>query len=114
MYDHTLSTGLRSGGARPTKRDSAAFFFRRYNPKGYRPLPWDVRTEYFVNFSDLSILSTPVRNPRIPPNGVVFWQLIRLIHTQMSLTHDEGIFIRGAVTVGQVARLWPTIWASSD
>lgn len=60
--------------------------------------------EYIVSFSDLTVFSTPVRKPRLPAKGAVFFQVLGLVHAQVSLIHEEAIVIRGGITVGEVVR----------
>ncbi|HEV3219034.1 MAG TPA: hypothetical protein VGZ48_04640 [Candidatus Acidoferrales bacterium] len=60
----------------------------------------------YVNFSDLSIVSTPVRRPKALPLGSLVYQLIRLVHAQAILIADEGILIRGGITVGKLVKSW--------
>ena len=59
----------------------------------------------FVNFSDLCLIATPLRrSSRLPPSGKLYSQLLHLVHAQSSLIADEGIIIRGGITVGKVVK----------
>lgn len=60
----------------------------------------------YVNFSDLSIVSTFVRRLDAPPVGSLFHELIRLVHAQAILLIEEGILIRGGITVGNLVKSW--------
>jgi hypothetical protein len=60
----------------------------------------------YVNFSDLTIISTPLRRLEAPPLGSLFHQLIRLVHAQAILLIEEGILIRGGITVGNLVKSW--------
>jgi hypothetical protein len=61
----------------------------------------------YANFSDLSIISIPLRRTaKLPPRGRLYSQLIHLVHAQATLLADEGILIRGGVTVGQLVKSW--------
>jgi hypothetical protein len=60
--------------------------------------------EYIKNFSDLTLMSTPLRRRTRPSLGAIFFQLLGLVHAQVDLIHQEGIVIRGAVTVGDVVK----------
>jgi len=66
--------------------------------------------ENFVNFSDLSITSVPLRRRSQIPRGRIFWQLMHLIHAQSSLIFDESIVIRGGVTVGKIAKSYGQLY----
>jgi len=60
--------------------------------------------EYIVNFSDLTVISTPVQKPGLPAKGAVFFQLLGLVHAQVLLIHEEGVVIRSRITVGNVVK----------
>jgi hypothetical protein len=60
--------------------------------------------EYIINFSDLTVFSTPVRRPRLRAQGTMFFQLLGLVYAQVLLVNEEGIVIRGGVTVGDVVK----------
>jgi hypothetical protein len=63
-----------------------------------------VRPEYIVNFSDLTVYSTPVRRPEFFAKGLVFFQLLGLVHAQVVLVHEEGTLVRGGITIGEVVK----------
>jgi hypothetical protein len=77
----------------------------RYKTK-LRALPDD---EY-VNFSDLIVIATPLEKARVAPGLQLFSQLMRLVFAQSALLADEGIPIRGAITIGQVAKSWRQLY----
>lgn len=57
-----------------------------------------------LQFSDSVIRVIPLdsRSNLLAPNGLLFWELLDLVHIQAELANNE-IFIRGAVTVGDMA-----------
>jgi len=59
----------------------------------YRQRRQGVPPEYIMNFSDLTVFSTPVRKSHFPAKGAVFFQLLGLVHAQVSLAHEEGIVV---------------------
>jgi hypothetical protein len=79
-------------------------FKEAVDPDIYRRRPKDDPDETFVRFSDLSITSVPLRKPRARKPGAIFARLLHLVHAQATLIHDQGILIRGGVTVGEVER----------
>jgi hypothetical protein len=62
--------------------------------------------DQYVNFSDLSVIATPLEKTRSRPAVQLFSQLLHLVHAQSTLLFDEGIVIRGAVTIGEVVKSW--------
>jgi hypothetical protein len=61
----------------------------------------------YVNFSDLSVIATPLEKaPHNPPGSQLFSQVLHLVHAQSSLVLDEAILIRGAVSIGEVVKSW--------
>src|SRR5258708_6128572 len=61
--------------------------------------------EQFINFSDLNIIWTPLhRKNKWPATGWVHSQIVRVVHAQSILLFDEGILLRGGITIGNVAR----------
>jgi hypothetical protein len=61
----------------------------------------------YVNFSDLSVIATPLEKaPHNPPGSQLFSQVLNLVHAQSNLILDEAILIRGAVTIGEVVKSW--------
>lgn len=60
----------------------------------------------FTNFSDTVIRTTPIfsetnKEFRV---GILFCELLDLIHIQSDLIYKEGIFIRGGVTIGKICQ----------
>lgn len=55
-----------------------------------------------VSFSDLIMTCTPLRNTG--NRGIIFNQLLRLVHAQTILLIDEGILIRGGIAVGPATK----------
>lgn len=66
----------------------------------------EIPDDEYVNFSDLTVISTPLQKPHNPPGSELFFQLLHLVHAQSTLVIDEGILIRGAVTIGFVVKSW--------
>lgn len=62
--------------------------------------------DQYVNFSDLSVIATPLEKARIAPALQLFSQLMHLVFAQSTLLFDEGILIRGAITIGEVVKSW--------
>lgn len=60
----------------------------------------------FVSFSDLIVTASPLERARAEPSLQFFSQLMRLMFAQSSLLADEGIAIRGAITIGKVVKSW--------
>lgn len=68
------------------------------------PFP-DIPAQDFLNFSDLCIIRTPLaRKNSFPAQGEVHSQILHMVHVQTNLLFDEGILLRGGITVGDVAR----------
>lgn len=60
--------------------------------------------ENYINFSDLSIVQTPLFKKKLwTPKGSIFTQILRMVHVQSILLFDHGILIRGGMTVGNAA-----------
>jgi hypothetical protein len=58
----------------------------------------------FCNFSDLCIIRKPItKEGRFPARGEVHSQILHMVHVQSTLLFDEGILLRGGITVGDVA-----------
>jgi hypothetical protein len=58
----------------------------------------------FRNFSDLCIIRTPIsKKGKFPAMGDVHSQITHMVHVQANLLFDEGILLRGGITVGDVA-----------
>jgi hypothetical protein len=66
----------------------------------------DIPDDQYVNFSDLSVIATPLEKARARPAAQLFSLLLHLVHAQSTLLFDEGIVIRGAVTIGEVVKSW--------
>ncbi len=64
----------------------------------------EVPADQYVNFSDLTVISTPLEKPHNPPGSELFFRLLQLVHAQSRLAIDEGILIRGAVTLGFIVK----------
>jgi hypothetical protein len=58
----------------------------------------------FRNFSDLCIIRRVIaKKGKFPPIGQVHAQILHIVHVQTILLADEGILLRGGITVGDVA-----------
>jgi len=58
----------------------------------------------FRNFSDLCIIRKPIaKKGKFPARGEVHSQILHMVHVQSTLLFDEGILLRGGITVGDVA-----------
>lgn len=58
----------------------------------------------FRNFSDLCIVRKAIAaKGKFPATGEVHSQILRMVHTQSNLLLNEGILLRGGITVGDVA-----------
>lgn len=58
----------------------------------------------FRNFSDLCIVRKAIApKRRFPSTGEAHSQILRMVHTQSNLLLNEGILLRGGITVGDVA-----------
>ena len=58
----------------------------------------------FRNFSDLCIIRRVIaRKGKFPAIGQVHAQILHMVHVQTILLADEGILLRGGITVGDVA-----------
>ena len=66
--------------------------------------------DQFVNFSDLIVIATPLEKAQIAPSLQLFSQLMRLMFAQSSLLADEGIVVRGAITIGKVVKSWRQLY----
>ena len=64
----------------------------------------EISDVYFRNFSDLCIISKPItKKGKFPAMGEVHSQILHMVHVQIGLLFDEGILLRGGITVGDVA-----------
>lgn len=78
---------------------------------GFKTKFKEIPDDDYANFSDLSIISIPLRRTeKAPPRGRLFSQLIHLVHAQTVLIVDEGIPIRGGVTVGKLVKSWGQLY----
>jgi len=58
----------------------------------------------FRNFSDLFVLRRAIApKGKIPAMGEVHSQILRMVHIQSNVLLNEGILLRGGITVGDVA-----------
>lgn len=58
----------------------------------------------FRNFSDLYIIRKPIaKKDKFPASGEVHSQILHMVHVQSTLLLDEGILLRGGITVADVA-----------
>ena len=69
------------------------------------PFP-EIPAQDFLNFSDLCIIRTPLaRKNGLPAQGEVHSQILHMVHVQTNLLFDEGILLRGGITVGDVGEV---------
>ncbi len=67
--------------------------------------------ENFVNFSDLCVLWFPLEsNKFLPPTGWLTSQILKIVHAQSWLLFDEGLLIRGGITIGELAKSYGQIF----
>lgn len=73
--------------------------------------PFKKHDEIYQNFSDLSIIATPIRSSsgRLQAPGLLVNQILGLVHAQMQLI-SEGILVRGSLTVGELVKSWNVIY----
>jgi len=67
--------------------------------------------ENYVNFSDLIVHTVPIfssANKKFP-DGLVFWEINHLALAQIRLI-DEGLLLRGAVTIGMLERTYGVLF----
>jgi hypothetical protein len=57
----------------------------------------------FQTFSDCTVRAVPLDSPsnREYPSGILFWELLNLVHAQYRLLHD-GYFMRGGVVIDEI------------
>jgi hypothetical protein len=73
-------------------------------PKRFKSTTPDISDEDFRNFSDLCIIrKVIVGKNKFQAGGDVLSQILHMVHAQASLLFDEGILLRGGITVGDVA-----------
>lgn len=65
----------------------------------------------YQNFSDLCVIATPIKTGVRSPKskGLLFDELLGLVHAQVELL-NEGIFVRGAVTIGPLVRSYRVLY----
>lgn len=64
-----------------------------------------IPADEYVNFSDLSLIVRPLDGGGVhPPGSQLFDLLLHIVRAQARLVIDEGILIRGAVTVGKAVK----------
>jgi hypothetical protein len=73
-------------------------------PRRFKSAIEEVPEADFRNFSDLCIIRKVIASPgKFPASGEVFSQILHVVHVQANLLFDEGILLRGGITVGDVA-----------
>jgi hypothetical protein len=74
-------------------------------PRRFKSAISQIPSADFHNFSDLCIIRAPLaRKGTFPPRGEVHSQILHMVHVQTALLFDEGILLRGGITIGGVAR----------
>ena len=64
----------------------------------------ELNKEQFVAFSDLHITVIPTEPKDHSARGLIFLQVLRLLHAQWILFFDHGIVVRGGIVVGEAVR----------
>jgi hypothetical protein len=73
-------------------------------PKRFKSTTPEISEADFRNFSDLCIIRKVIaRKGKFPASGEVHSQILHMVHVQTHLLFDEGILLRGGITVGDVA-----------
>jgi hypothetical protein len=73
-------------------------------PRRFKTLIPRVTETNFRNFSDLCIVRKAIApKGKFPAMGEAHSQILRIVHVQSNLLLDEGILLRGGITVGDVA-----------
>ena len=75
-------------------------------PARFKTQLQQIPDDQYVNFSDLSVIATPLQAAHTPAADQLFSLLMHLVYAQSSLIVDEGILIRGAITIGEVVKSW--------
>ena len=71
----------------------------------FNAAPYNIPKDQYTNFSDLSMIVRPLAGVGSPrPGPQLFDQLLHIVHAQARLAIEEGILIRGAVTIGKVVK----------
>jgi hypothetical protein len=109
QYDKSLLTHIDILGFRGLIEEKTANEISRtirvvreaVEPDRFKSTFSELSDDNYVNFSDLSIIRTPLcRNGAFLQKGSVYAHILRLIHTQSILLFDHGVLIRGGMTVG--------------
>jgi len=77
-------------------------FNEETRPPQFRDDIPDMPRQEHVSFSDLNMTVTPLEKPG--NQGIVFNQFLRLVHAQSILLADEGVLIRGGISVGPATK----------
>jgi len=73
-------------------------------PRRFKNAIEEIPEADFRNFSDLCIIRKVIASPgKFPASGEIFSQILHVVHVQTNLLFDEGILLRGGITVGDVA-----------
>jgi hypothetical protein len=73
-------------------------------PRRFRSSIPQLHEDDFRNFSDLCLIRRVIaRKGKFPAIGQVPAQILHMVHVQTILLVDEGILLRGGITVGDVA-----------
>jgi hypothetical protein len=73
-------------------------------PKRFKSTTPEISEADFRNFSDLCIIRKVIAGKgKFPASGEVHSQILHMVHVQTGLLFDEGILLRGGITVGDVA-----------
>jgi hypothetical protein len=73
-------------------------------PKRFKSTTPEIAEADFRNFSDLCIIRKVIAGKgKLPASGEVHSQILHMVHVQTRLLFDEGILLRGGITVGDVA-----------
>jgi hypothetical protein len=68
----------------------------------------------FRNFSDLCIVRKAIApKGKLPAKGEAHSQVLRMVHIQSNLLLNEGILLRGGITVGDVALSYGQLFGSA-
>lgn len=77
-------------------------FNEETRPPQFRDDIPDMPRQEHVSFSDLNMTVTPLQKPG--NQGIVFNQFLRLVRAQSILLVDEGVLIRGGISVGPATK----------
>ena len=71
----------------------------------FKETAYNIPEDQCQSFSDLSLIVRQLEGVELAPHGSqLFNLLLHLVHAQARLVIDEGILIRGAVTIGDVVK----------